>query len=47
VYPKAEKFIADQRLRLRDREHDPVIEIYRVNGDKVTTEYLFPVDSAP
>lgn len=38
VYPKVQKFIEDNRM---STPSNPVIEIYTVNGAKVTTEYLF------
>jgi DNA gyrase inhibitor GyrI len=40
VYPKLRKFLDEHRLK----SSSPVIEIYTVNGDKVTTEYLFAID---
>lgn len=43
VYPKAEEYLQEHRLK-RD---GPVVEIYRVNGNAVETEYLFPLAVAP
>lgn len=40
VYPLAQKFIEDQRLKVSGA----VIEIYTVNGKDVTTEFLFPIE---
>lgn len=40
VYPKLEAFLQRERLA---SSPDPVIEIYRINGDQVETEYLFPL----
>ena len=42
VYPKVQAFIAEQRLK----PAAPVIEIYTISGDQMTTEYLFAVDNA-
>lgn len=40
VYPRVRAFLDEQRLK----SSAPVIEMYTVNGDNVTTEYLFAVD---
>lgn len=40
VYPLAQKFIEDQRLK----PSGAVIEIYTINGQEVTTEFLFPIE---
>lgn len=39
VYPKVKEYLAKERLR----SQDAVIEIYKVNGKNVTTEFLFPL----
>jgi len=41
VYPKVEEFLQTRRLK----QNGPVIETYFVHGEKVTTEFLFPIDS--
>ena len=41
VYPAAKRFLNEHHLSSKA----PVIEIYHVNGNNVTTEYLFPLDS--
>jgi DNA gyrase inhibitor GyrI len=38
VYPKIRKYIETERLRTSG----PNLEVYRVNGEAVETEYLFP-----
>ena len=40
VYPKLQDYLQSERLATN---LDPVIEVYRVNGDHVETEYLFPL----
>lgn len=40
VYPKIQSYIEAHRLKT----NGPVIEIYHINGEKVTTEYLFPIE---
>lgn len=40
VYPKIQDFIQEQRLK----STGPVIETYLIRGEKVTTEFLFPLD---
>ena len=39
VYPKITEYLETQRLK----NDGPAIEIYNINGDQVTTEYLIPV----
>ena len=43
VYPKVQKFLGEHRLK----SSSPIVELYRVTGENVTTEYLFAVDNAP
>ncbi len=43
VYPKVQKFFGEKRLK----SSAPVIELYTVTGEEITTEYLFAVDNAP
>lgn len=40
VYPKIKEFIETQRLK----STGTVLETYLIRGDKVTTEFLFPLD---
>ena len=42
VYPKAKQFISEKRLK----SAEGAIEVYLVRGDKVETEYLFPIEVA-
>lgn len=43
VYPKLKEFMEERRVK----SSAPVIEMYTVNGNEVTTEYLFAVDNPP
>ncbi len=40
VYPKVREYIQTQRLK----QAGPVIETYFIRGEKVTTEFLFPLE---
>lgn len=41
VYPKIRKYLEDNALK----PSGPPLEVYRVNGNDVTTEYLFPIQT--
>jgi AraC family transcriptional regulator len=41
VYPKVQEYLIEQRLK----SSGPVVEIYTVNGNQMTTEYLFAIDN--
>lgn len=40
VYPKVRQYLSDNRLK----SNSPVIEIYKVDGNSISTEYLFAID---
>ncbi len=40
VYPKVKHFIQSHQIKLRN----DVYELYRINGKKLSTEYLFPIE---
>lgn len=42
VYPKVQEFIQTQRLK----QTGAVIETYQIRGEKVTTEFLFPLETS-
>ena len=41
VYPKVRRFLDEHRLK----SSSPVIELYTVNGNEMSTEYLFAIDA--
>jgi AraC family transcriptional regulator len=41
VYPKVRRFLNEHNLK----SSSPVIELYTVNGNEMTTEYLFAIDA--
>lgn len=43
VYPEARRFLDEKRLA----SSSPVIEVYTIDGAKMTTEYLFAIDNPP
>lgn len=42
VYPKVRHFLNEHKLK----SSSPVIELYTVNGNEMTTEYLFAIDAS-
>lgn len=40
VYPKVRKYLSEHHLK----SSAPVIELYTIQGDQMTTEYLFTID---